>query len=467
MRGRSFKTYQNTKMKTTIKTNRGIISFAVAAVFAGAGLPSIALAQAVTLGTGAAGQYAIDTAIGTNANAYDGGSTQGSTAIGANATAVDNSVAVGYGAATNSNDVAVGASATANANSVAVGNASNASISAVAVGQAATAGASSVAVGWNTNAAGASAIAIGNGASATGFADGVAVGYGSSSTGLASVALGAAATASGAGSVAIGQWSTDGGQTGVVSFGGGTLYATRRLINVSAGINANDAVNMTQLGGVASALGGGAGFNSSTGALNAPVFTIQTKTGTASYTTVSAALVGLGTRVTALENSSGSGTPGPAGPAGATGASGPAGPIGATGATGATGPQGTAGTNSTSGAATTAQVQTIMSTANSYTDQQIGALSGQINGLANQISSVDSMARSGIAADAALTRTAALPYAPGHLAMATGAATYRGQVAGAIGFGYWSQDGRNNVNGGIAYSGSNSAVFSAGYAHIF
>ncbi|CAB3774389.1 Autotransporter adhesin BtaE [Paraburkholderia humisilvae] len=98
--------------------------------------------------------------------------------------------------------------------------------------------------------------------------------------------------------------------------------------------------------------------------------------------------------------------------------------------------------------------------ANSYTDKQIGVLGSRIDG-------VDREARQGIAATAALTRSAVMPYVPGHAVVTTGGAVYRGQVAGALGVGYWSENGRDNVNFGMAYSGGNSQVYSVGYSHVF
>jgi autotransporter adhesin len=236
---------------------------------------------------------------------------------------------------------------------------------------------------------------------------------------------------------------------------------------VAPGIGYYDAVNMSQLRDVTLALGSG-NFDSVTGVWTNPTFTVPTVTGSTTYSNVSAALTGLGVRVTALENksaSTGTGVPGPAGP---------------TGPQGPQGPQGVAGTDG--GGMTAAQVTSLAQTqantaltqANSYTDQQIGSLSSQINGLGQQIAglgqqinNVDRDAREGIASTAALTRTAAAPYAPGHTVVMTGGAVYRGQAAGAIGVSRWSDNGLNNVNVGFAYGGGNSQVFSAGFAHIF
>lgn len=78
-----------------------------------------------------------------------------------------------------------------------------------------------------------------------------AVGYKSKATGEASVALGSFNSASGIGSVVLGYGSTDNGQAMVVSVGGNGL--TRRITNVTAGVNDTDAANVGQIN---SAVGG-------------------------------------------------------------------------------------------------------------------------------------------------------------------------------------------------------------------
>jgi autotransporter adhesin len=88
--------------------------------------------------------------------------------------------------------------------------------------------------------------------------NGVAIGYGATSTGLNSVALG--------------NGSTDGGRSNVVSFG--SSGAARQLINVAAGTQATDAVNVGQLQPLVMALGGGATFNITTGAVTGPTYNV-------------------------------------------------------------------------------------------------------------------------------------------------------------------------------------------------
>jgi autotransporter adhesin len=88
--------------------------------------------------------------------------------------------------------------------------------------------------------------------------NGVAVGYGGTSTDTNSVALG--------------NGSSDGGRANVVSVG--AIGATRQVINVSAGTQATDAVNVAQLQPLVTALGGGATFNTTTGAVTGPTYNV-------------------------------------------------------------------------------------------------------------------------------------------------------------------------------------------------
>jgi hypothetical protein len=87
---------------------------------------------------------------------------------------------------------------------------------------------------------------IAGGAGAVASAD-HAVALGNSSTASAdqSTAVGYASQATGTNSVALGANSSDGGQANVVSVG--SASQTRRLVNVAAGVNGNDAVNLGQL----------------------------------------------------------------------------------------------------------------------------------------------------------------------------------------------------------------------------
>ncbi len=84
-----------------------------------------------------------------------------------------------------------------------------------------------------------------------------------------------------------------------VSVGSATLK--RQIVNVGAGTQANDAVNVSQLSPVVSALGGGASIDATTGAVTGPTYNL-TNGGT--QTTVGGALTGLDTAITQISNGS-------------------------------------------------------------------------------------------------------------------------------------------------------------------
>ncbi|WP_194270688.1 beta strand repeat-containing protein [Glaciimonas soli] len=282
-----------------------------------------AFASAFGSGSSAIGYSAIadgqdSLAIGSSAGVVG----QGAIALGSSAlSSGDNTVSVGTAALTNGDSsVAVGANAYALRDyGVALGaDASSSGISATAIGSSATAGGQasialgsgaytnsdySVALGSNTRVLGASATAIGSSAKANG---------------QASVALGSQAFASADNSVALGAGSTTnailsasaynpGASTlaGIVPVGEvsvGSVGNERRMTNVAAGSAATDAVNVSQLtseaaksntlgNSVATALGGTAAYDSSTGAITLPSYTVQGTT----YNDVGAALDGLNT----------------------------------------------------------------------------------------------------------------------------------------------------------------------------
>ncbi|MHB8285807.1 MAG: beta strand repeat-containing protein, partial [Caulobacteraceae bacterium] len=170
-----------------------------------------------------------------------------------------------------------------------------------------------------------SAIAFGNGSNTLlGSVNAIAVGTNSSAVGTGSVALGANTVATAPGGVALGTGSTvtRGAitvavadptalasapttvttTTGAVSVG--SVGGERQIVNVAAGTNATDAVNVGQITpltaaintqvaqdvangtSVAAALGGGATYNAATGAISNPSYTV----GGAPYTSVGAAL---------------------------------------------------------------------------------------------------------------------------------------------------------------------------------
>ena len=173
--------------------------------------------------------------------------------------------------------LAAGNAAVANGNgATALGNGAQAigdKALAMGVGASATKG-SSIAIGTNaqsnetlTVAVGANAITTAGGGTALGSNTtagylGTALGYGSTTgTTSSSVALGYASVADRDNSVSVGSSSTK-----------------RQIINVAAGTLGNDAVNVNQLKGITTALGGGAGLDAS-GNVIAPGYTLTTPTG--------------------------------------------------------------------------------------------------------------------------------------------------------------------------------------------
>ncbi|AMU09019.1 adhesin [Burkholderia cenocepacia] len=192
------------------------------------------------------------------------------TAAGANSTAIGTSALAALDNAT-----ALGASATAGgAGSIAIGQATavaNGAANAVALGMnARVANSNSAAIGSNASAAGNFSSALGNAATSTGTAS-MALGGNSTATGNYSVALGSAtgtgraAVATGTGSVAIGTTASAGANNAValgfgtvadrantVSVGAGVPNIdgstfTRQIVNVAAGTEDNDAVNVGQM----------------------------------------------------------------------------------------------------------------------------------------------------------------------------------------------------------------------------
>ncbi|UVE56426.1 YadA-like family protein [Burkholderia sp. EMB26] len=211
------------------------------------------------------------TAIGANANAGGfsavalGGNTvatgQNAVALGtlANATGAE-TVAVGVGArATGNNSTAMGrAAAAASTNATSVGysayagadgatalgtTASAVGANAIAVGRgASTSGTYGSAIGYSANAT-TNAVAIGVLANAT-SASSVALGERASATGATATALGRGALASGTNSVALGANSV-GDRNNAVSVGSTSLQ--RQIVNVAAGTQNTDAVNLGQM----------------------------------------------------------------------------------------------------------------------------------------------------------------------------------------------------------------------------
>ncbi|WP_039599232.1 ESPR-type extended signal peptide-containing protein [Ralstonia sp. A12] len=226
-------------------------------------------------------------------------SQQGATALGRQSEAsAENAVALGSEAkATGTSATALGNLANAAANAVAIGASANAGTVAgnIAVGNLANAsGARSIATGVNAEASGANSIALGStdndafraratgsnaiamGVNARGTADnGIAVGQNADvqATATGSVALGSGSIASAANTVSIGNTTTQ-----------------RKLVNMAAGTQATDAVNVSQLTPVVTALGGGASIDPNTGAVTGPTYNL---TNGGPQTTVGGALAAL------------------------------------------------------------------------------------------------------------------------------------------------------------------------------
>ncbi|RDS78778.1 hypothetical protein DWU98_21165 [Dyella monticola] len=223
--------------------------------------PDTTTALAMGVSSNASGGNAVAIGVQTVANSDNSVAMGNQASTGAGQ---DYSVAVGSKVATNGTQaVALGANAQANAdNALAVG-----SNNTLALGE------SSIAMGngARANSGATNAIAMGTGASvARNVTDAIALGTG------ASVAAGAyGSVALGAGSIA--------NRVNAVSVG--AAGAERQIINVAAGTQLTDAVNVSQLKGVTDTLGGGVGV-APDGSITPASFTVN---GT-SYSTVQQAL---------------------------------------------------------------------------------------------------------------------------------------------------------------------------------
>ncbi|WP_242680988.1 YadA-like family protein [Paraburkholderia hospita] len=156
-------------------------------------------------------------------------------------------------------------------------------------------GLNTVVMGTNVTAAADNAIVIGNNSSTVvpGANGGIAIGNNVQVGGVNTLAIGTNILASGSNSVTLGYASADGGRSNIVSVGNAKSGGQRQIINVAAGTQNNDAVNVSQLSGIAGALGGGASVNPTTGAVVAPAYTLAGNT----YVNVAAALTSLDTRI--------------------------------------------------------------------------------------------------------------------------------------------------------------------------
>ncbi|GAB2907687.1 trimeric autotransporter adhesin EhaG [Paraburkholderia jirisanensis] len=194
------------------------------------------------------------------------------------------------------NAVAMGLNAHANAaNAVAAGqNISVLGANGVAVGQnVAISSDSAVGIGSTVSVASINSVAIGsNGTEVnTGSDNAVAIGSNVSVGGKNTVAIGSNIITGTAGSVVLGANSSDDNRANTVSVGSsavpsmGTSLVRRQVINVAAGTQDFDAVNVSQLKGVTSALGGGATVNAD-GSVKKPSYNVAGST----FTDVGAAL---------------------------------------------------------------------------------------------------------------------------------------------------------------------------------
>ncbi|WP_322037527.1 YadA-like family protein [Burkholderia cepacia] len=236
--------------------------------------PATATAAAIGSSTAASGANAV--AVGLQS----GAGSNNSVAIGSFAqtgAGQDYSVAVGSNVQTNGTQaVALGANAQANGNyALAVGNNGAQAIGdgSVAVGNAA-----------NVRAGSTNAIAIGTGANVARSVEGA-------------MALGANATAGAANSVALGANSFS-NRANALSVG--RAGAERQIVNVAAGTQSTDAVNVSQLKGVTDALGGGAAVGAD-GTVTSPTYSLADPTDATkskSYNNVGDALSNLDGRTT-------------------------------------------------------------------------------------------------------------------------------------------------------------------------
>ncbi|MCA8003185.1 YadA-like family protein [Burkholderia metallica] len=184
----------------------------------------------VAVGVDSAATAMSTTALGYAASA----TTHWAVAIGSTSSASgESAIALGtVSTATGSNSLAIGTSSRAtDTNSIAIGNlAASTGANATAIGRFATAGAINATV-------------LGGSAKATGT-NAVAVGQSAQADGLSAIGLGFRANAQADNSVALGVDSVA-NRTGTVSVGSATLQ--RQIVNVAAGTQATDAVNVAQL----------------------------------------------------------------------------------------------------------------------------------------------------------------------------------------------------------------------------
>ncbi|HZZ01473.1 YadA-like family protein [Paraburkholderia sp.] len=215
---------------------------------------------------------------------------------GSEPTSVDNSklnaMALGPNAMSNgANALAVGAKTLASLDgTTAVGSAAAAlAVNATVIGAGATTSSDAmngVAIGYMASAEGVNTLGLGAHASAFGD-DSIALGTNASTSDGAAktIAIGSGASASAAGGIALGAGSKA-DRANALSVGNSSL--NRQIINVAAGTQSSDVVNVSQLNGAMEAIGGGATVNVD-GTIRKPTYTISGQT----YNDVGAALSAL------------------------------------------------------------------------------------------------------------------------------------------------------------------------------
>ncbi|ACC73453.1 ESPR-type extended signal peptide-containing protein [Paraburkholderia phymatum] len=210
--------------------------------------------------------------------------------------AISTNVASGASAQTSTdlNAMAIGPGASASGtNALAVGamSAAGASKSTAVGAGAAAARDGSTSIGQSAAALGIASTVIGTGAStAFGGTNSVSLGYMADAEGVGSLGFGAMSIANANGSIALGTNSlTTAAASNAVALGANSIASRantisvgsdtlqRQIVNVAAGTSATDAVNVSQLKGVANLLGGGADL-ASDGSVKQPVYTISGRT---------------------------------------------------------------------------------------------------------------------------------------------------------------------------------------------
>ncbi|MFL9900252.1 YadA-like family protein [Paraburkholderia fungorum] len=215
---------------------------------------------------------------------------------GSEPTSVDNSklnaMALGPNAVSNGeNALAVGAKTLASLDgTTAVGSAAAAlAVNATVIGAGASTSSDAlngVAIGYLASAEGVNTLGLGAHARAFGD-DSIALGTGALTSGgvAKTIAIGSGASASAAGGIALGA-DSKADRTNALSVGNSSL--SRQIINVAAGTQNSDVVNVSQLKGAMESIGGGATVNVD-GTIRKPTYTISGQT----YTDVGAALSAL------------------------------------------------------------------------------------------------------------------------------------------------------------------------------